>query len=341
MRILLVQTSFLGDTVLSTPLIGALKELYPDSEVWMLTTPAGRALVERDPLLAGVLTFDKRGSARGPAGVLRLARELRSRRFDRVYSLHRSIRTAILLALAGIPHRVGFAEARGACLYHERRVRRRDQHDVLRNLDLVRPEMTGREPTAALRLFPPADAEVSEEVRGAAGAGGYVVLVPGSVWATKRWSWREYREVARELLARGERVVVVGAPDEVGVAEQVARGLPVVNLAGRTSVQELIWIISRAGRVVCNDSVALHIASARRVPTVAIFCATIPEWGFGPWQNERAVVLGKEHLPCRPCRRHGSATCPTGTELCMRGVRAAEVLAALGRIAIQRSEVPA
>ncbi|MCK4728814.1 MAG: glycosyltransferase family 9 protein, partial [Desulfobacterales bacterium] len=119
MRILLVQTSFLGDTILSTPVISAIKKIYPDTELWMMTTPLASSLVVRDPLLAGVLTYDKRGKDAGVSGLLRMERRIRAMRFDRVYSLHRSSRTSMLLWLCGIPVRIGFANAKLSFLYHE------------------------------------------------------------------------------------------------------------------------------------------------------------------------------------------------------------------------------
>ena len=112
MKILLVQTSWLGDTILSTPVIAAIKSIYPDAELYMLTTVLSAELVRRDPLLAGVLTYDKRGQDRGFSGFSRTCRRIRDLRFDRVYSLHKSYRTALLLWCSRIPMRIGFTNAR-------------------------------------------------------------------------------------------------------------------------------------------------------------------------------------------------------------------------------------
>ncbi|NDC37598.1 MAG: hypothetical protein EBZ48_06050, partial [Proteobacteria bacterium] len=95
MRILLVQTSFLGDVILSTPVLAALRQEFPAAELWMMTTPAAKSLVERDPLLSGVITFDKNGSERTVAALWRKAAELRRMRFDIAYALQRSARTAM------------------------------------------------------------------------------------------------------------------------------------------------------------------------------------------------------------------------------------------------------
>ena len=327
MRILLVQTSFLGDTILSTPVISGIKKIYPDAELWMMTTPLASSLVVRDPFLAGVLTYDKRGQDAGVSGLLRMERRIRAMRFDRVYSLHRSPRTSMLLWLCGIPVRIGFANARLSFLYHEIRERNPKDHDVVRNLSLLSGEISLESLEAELRLFPPLRDELDNDInRMLPQPGGYVVLVPGSVWKTKMWHWSGYREVAQFLLKRGLAVVLLGAPSDEEVNAMVGQGLEVINFAGKASIAEGMYIIKNARLVVCNDSMALHIASAFKVPNVAIFCATSPQFGFRPWKN-KAIVMEKD-LACKPCSRHGGKTCLTGTEACMKELSHVEVISA-------------
>lgn len=331
MKILLVQTSFLGDTVLSTPVIAALKKLHPFAELWMMVTPQARPLVERDPLLAGVVVFDKRGAEAGVGGLLRKARELKKLSFDRVYSLHKSSRTALLLALSQIPLRIGFSSATIASLYTTRAFRDPTLHDVLRNLSILSAEAKIEDLEAELRLFAPPPELLSARVRSLVERANNVVLVPGSAWKTKMWQWQGYREVAEHFVACGKNVVVVGGPDEVAVAGRVADGLPVENVAGQSSIGELLALIKSAALVVCNDSMALHVASAFKIPSVPIFCATSPLFGFGPWRT-RSSIIEMEGLPCKPCRRHGSNRCPTGTESCMKDVPASRVIDAAERL---------
>lgn len=330
MKILLVQTSFLGDVVLSTPLIRALRLLYPQSELWLLTTPAARALVERDPEIAGVLTFDKRGSERGVGGLFRKAAELRAHGFSRVYSLHRSARTAVLLWLARIPERIGFHSSRLKFLYTRLETRLTGEHDVLRNLSLLTSEAPPQGFDAELRLFAPQPQELQGPARELALHGGYVALFPGSVWKTKRWQWQGFRDVAKHFLALGTRVVVLGSPEEREVAERVSEGLAVDNRAGEAGIAEAMALVQHAALVVCNDSMALHLASAFKRPTVTVFCATSPSFGFGPWRSP-AKVVEVSGLACKPCRRHGSQSCPTGTEACMK-LPAEQVLRAAGEV---------
>ncbi len=310
-RVLLVQMSFLGDTILSTPLIGALRRRHPDAQLWTLTTPPAAELLAGDPTLAGRLTYDKHGSQRGVRGLLRVAKELRMLRFSVVYSLHRSFRTGLLLWLAGIPRRVGFSGTAGSWFYSHRVAPRRDVHAVLRFLSLL-PDALGE---AALRLFAPAEPsnpKLSDLAKGAP-----VAVFPGSAWGTKRWAAKHYHRLMEQLLQRGLGVVVLGAPGEREIAAEASAGLAVQNLCGQLSLQDMLWLVQRSRLVVCNDSLALHVASAFQRPTVAVFCATSPRFGFGPWNNPAARVVEKQGLSCKPCHRHGTPACPTGTRACM------------------------
>lgn len=327
MKILIVQTSFLGDTILSTPVIEGIKTLHPDAELWMMTTPLSSHLVAHDPLISGVIPYDKRGSAKGLKGLRAMAAQVKAMGFDRVYSLHRSIRTSVMLALAGIPERIGFSNAKGRFLYH--RTFRRDPsvHDVLRNLAILEGEADITTLKADMRLFPPPDADISEDLKQAMPPGSFALMVPGSAWETKMWHSEGYRAVAKALLDKGLSVVVAGGPAEAEACSQASQGISAINLAGKTSIGEMTWVASRATVIICNDSMALHMASALKVPNVAIFCSTTPAFGFGPWKN-RAIVVEKE-LPCRPCGRHGKRECPNGTEACMREITPQQVLSAV------------
>ena len=333
MKILLVQTSFLGDTILSTPVISGIKTLHPDAELWMMTTPLAAQLVERDPLLAGVIPFDKRGEASGVSGLMAMAKRLRAMGFRKAYALQRSFRTGALLWLAGIPERIGFANARLSFLFHRTGRRNPSDHDVIRNLSILAPEIPLSELDQEMRLFAPDRKELSEAVEKVLPEPGtYAVLVPGSAWPTKMWSSERFAEVALWLSERGLDVVLLGAPQDRPASDVVKRKVPsAIDLTGKSSISETLHVTANARLVVCNDSMALHMASAFKVPNVAVFCATTPEFGFTPWKN-RAEVVEKEGLACKPCSRHGQKRCPEGTEACMRDLPASAVTDAIRRL---------
>lgn len=326
--VLVAQTSFLGDVVLTTPLLSALRHQVAPRRLAVLVRPEAKALLEGHPDVDAVLVDDKRGRDRGPVGLLRTARRLRREGFDVVVSPHRSLRTALVLAAAGIPRRVGFRESRGAFLYHERVPRDRRRHDVERNLALLAP--FGGVPDAPALHLPVAPAAAE---RAAAllptGHGPLVGVAPGSVWATKRWTPAGFAAVIAGLAADGARCVLLGGPSDMALAEDIREraGGRATVLAGRTDVSTLVAVIDRLAVLVANDSAPMHIGCARGVPVVAVFCATTPALGYGPYGSRATVV--QADLACRPCGRHGGHRCPRGTEDCMRLIEPQRVLTAV------------
>lgn len=327
-----------------TPAIAALSRSQPNASISVLCTPNTAEFVRRDHLVNDVIVYDRRKERKGLSGLRSFAKALAERQFDVAYTFHGSPRTALLLRLAGIPERVGYRGSSLGFLYTKRVHKNARVHDVLRTIDLIKDELDDisrhqferlcinpddHAPWADLRAPESGGTGVSDRVSGITGSGEpYVVLSPGSAWPTKQWDTEGFRGVAKSYIAKGIRVVIVGAPADVSTARGVSEGLDVVDLCGETSLEELIAIIKGASCVVCNDSLALHISSATKTPVVVVFCATSPLFGFGPWRN-RAVVLEKRDLFCKPCHRHGSRACPTGTRLCMTGVSSSEVVCAV------------
>lgn len=316
---LVIQTSFLGDVVLTTPLLAQLANRGP---VDVVTTPAAAPLLANHPAIRAVVLYDKRGADRGLLGLWRLARRLRASRYDVAFLAQGSWRSAALALLAGIPSRLGFATSAGRLLYSKRVPYRDDLHHAARLLMLARPN--GREPTPA-ELRPslaPGAAEremVDTFLRwNEVGAGERLVaLAPGSVWGTKRWPY--YPELA-QALDGDARVIIVGSDADVPLAAAIVAASPrAIDATGQLPLLASAELIGRCAVLVTNDSAPMHLASAMGTPTVALFGPTVPEFGFGPLAP-RASVVGHDALPCRPCDRHGPARCPLGHHDCMRAL---------------------
>lgn len=321
MKILLVQTGFLGDVVLATPLIEAIKAKHHNCHLWILTTPIASKLFVNDSKVDGVIAFDKRNEYKGYKGLIKFSKIIADHKFDTVYSLHKSLRTSILLKLSGIKNRVGFKNAKASFLYNTKIVRPYEKHDVLRNLSLLELSNKEQDLYSNLRLIAPQINDLSTDIRDfleslAQKNRPYFVIAPGSVWKTKRYHANGYREVVKYLNSVDINVVLVGGPDEIAISNEVAKDLIVNNFTGKTNIQELLAIIANSECVICNDSMTLHVASAFKKKVVVSFCATSPEFGFGPWKTKFKIVQ-KEGLSCKPCMRHGSNSCPTGTNACM------------------------
>jgi heptosyltransferase-2 len=334
-RILLVQTAFLGDVILTTPLLAALRSHDGAAELSMLVTPAAAPLVAAHPALEHVLVDDKRGRGRGIAGFARLVAQLRARRFTTAIAAHKSIRTALALRAAGIPRRIGFATAPWARLYTDRVPRPLDRHDRDRLLGLLAPLGITEVSTALAQPWVAVDAAADTAAATLLGAVDgerpLAALCPGSAWRTKRWPAPAFAALARALDADGYRCLVLGGPEERALTARVAAdaGPAAIDLGGCTALPVLAAILRRAAVAVTNDSAPMHVATAAGIPQVAIFCATVPAQGYGPL-GPRAVVVERD-LACRPCGRHGGERCPRGTDDCMELVTVEDVRAAVAR----------
>lgn len=331
-RLLVAQTGFLGDVVLTTPLLDTLyRYLSPESLV-VLTTPQAKPLLEHHPHVSRVLVDAKRTDGRGLLGLWQTAQRLRQERFTLAVGAHKSLRTALLLALAGIPQRVGFRQSPGWFLYHRTATRDPQRHEVERILCLMRvfglePEECERRPWVEYSSAAKEKAYALLGEVGIANSAPLLIVCPGSVWPTKRWTVEGFASLVRCLERDYGRVLICGGPDDTLVAQAVHEqsGKQGVNLVGRADLPMFMALIDRAQVVVSNDSAPMHLAVARGVPVVAIFCATTPSLGYGPY-SERAIVVEKKKLLCRPCSRHGGPTCPRGTEDCMHMVTVDDVL---------------
>jgi heptosyltransferase-2 len=325
---LVIQTAFLGDVVLTTPLLAALAERYGPVDV--VTTPAAAVLLETHPAVGTVIRFDKRDADRGLRGVWRLGRRLRARHYARAYLPHRSWRSAALALLAGAAERIGFADSPAAVTYTRRVRRPASGHEVERLLALAQPAVGA---DAGSLLVPVVHLALTADDRAAADAwlrernvgAGFVALAPGSIWGTKRWAG--YAELAAALDAP---IVVLGGRDDAPLADQVVAAAPgrAYSAAGTLGLRTSAALIARAGVLVTNDSAPLHLATAVGTPVVAIFGPTVPGFGFGP-RGPRDAIVEHPSLACRPCSAHGPQVCPLGHHRCMRELSVASVLAAV------------
>jgi heptosyltransferase II len=345
-EILVLQTSFIGDTILTLPLISEIKLRFPLSRLTVLCSPLGKEFLQEHPDIDEVIVDDKRGMDRGLRGLWRKAGELKQMDFTLALTPHKSLRSALLLYLAGIPCRVGFRQSKGWFLFHQRVDRSAEKHDVERNLSLLRP--FGFYPLERPRpLHLPVNPASREAVRGLFSSLGVdtsqliIGINPGSVWPTKRWSAEGFAELVRLLKRQyGCEVLLFGGPEDVPVASAIeARsGGGAVNLAGKIALRELPAALSLCRVLITNDSGPMHIAVACNVPTVAIFCATTPALGFYPYSAE-SIVIEKE-LACRPCGTHGGRRCPLGTEDCIHLIPVEQIFSAVKKLLERKRQAP-
>ena len=320
-----LQTSFLGDMVLTTPLI---ERLAQRGAVDVVATPANAPLLANHPAVRRVIVFDKRGADGGVGGVLRVARAMRAGEAHAAYLAQGSLRTAALARLAGIPQRVGFATSPGRVLYTSRVPFRRSLHHAQRLWQLASSPLDDAAPLLRPSLYPGADdvAQLDAVMReqGLDRQSPIVAMAPGSVWATKRWPSFDALAalVGQHASFADARVVVLGATSDAPLAAKIGDALREARLpapidaTGRLTLLASAALIGRARLLVTNDSAPLHLASAMNTPTVAFFGPTVTTFGFGPL-SARSALIQHEQLSCRPCHAHGPQRCPLGHWRCM------------------------
>ncbi|HEY0351884.1 MAG TPA: lipopolysaccharide heptosyltransferase II [Gemmatimonadales bacterium] len=323
---LVIQTAFLGDVVLTTPLLSALAE--QDGPVDVVTTPTAATLLEHHPAVREVVRYDKHGAQRGWRGLWQIGALLRARRYRRVVLPHRSVRSAALALWSGAPERIGFDDSPAAVSYTRRVRRAREHHEVERLLALAGPS-NGTPPRVSLGLQPQDYAAADEWLSAQQVAPRFAALAPGSIWGTKRWPY--YAELAAAL---DRPSVIVGGADDASLADAIAAAVPgrVVSAAGKLSLRASAALIERAAVLVTNDSAPLHLATAVGTPVVALFGPTVPEFGFGP-RGRGDLILGMDDLACRPCSSHGPQICPLGHHRCMRDLSVDIVAKAVATLA--------
>ncbi|MBI3812204.1 MAG: lipopolysaccharide heptosyltransferase II [Nitrospirae bacterium] len=338
----MIQTAFLGDVVLTTPLLQALRDRFPKAYLAALVIPGTREILAGHPSLDDVLVYDKKGRDRGWRGLVSAARRLREKRFDRCLIPHRSFRSALLVFMAGIPVRIGFVQSLGSFLYTQRVRRDSSRHEVRRNLQLMGPLSPGDSvdsAAAAGKLWVSSDQEDRDWANRRLAEFGIqendrlIAIAPGSVWATKRWIPEGFAAVVDDLIANQKRkVVLLGSRDDLPVVDEIVarcREKP-LNLAGKTSLRQLAGVLKRCELLITNDNGAMHVGVAQDLPIVAVFGSTTLGLGYGPFTSKAAVV--ERPLDCRPCGKHGYPECPLGHFNCMKQIAPSEVLAAVKRL---------
>ena len=309
MRTLVVNTARLGDVVMMTPLLEALR---PHCErLTVVTAPIGAELLidhEVWPLL-------KRPRARGLVALAKMIGRLRDQPFDLAIAAHRSTRTAALIAASGAARSVGFENARRAFWYSDRVAWDADAHQVDRYLALLEP----------LGIAAPSR---QPSLLAASERGDYLCLAPGASRASKCWPIEHYAGLVRALTDRGHRIVVTGGADERELGAQLGRLSPLCDdRTGATTIAELTELLAGARLFIGNDSGTGHLAAAVGTPVVSIFGPTEPSQGYSPiGPDVRTVGL---ELDCRPCHHTGPRSCPQGHHRCMNDLALTTVLDAV------------
>src|SRR5436190_14365587 len=327
--ILVVPYMWIGDFVRGHTVVRILKQRWPNRPIDLLTTSLCAPLADYMPGVRSGIVWDLPRSRLAVAKQWALAAQLRSRNYGTALMLPRTWKSAIAPALAGIPERVGFVgEARFGMINNWRWGEKALPRFIDKNAALALPDgaaLPSEWPVPQLNV-PPEEVGRWRQANGL-GTGPAIALAPGSVGASKRWTY--YGEAARLLAERGLDVWVVGGPGEKALAQEIvaAGGARVRDLTG-ADLRNGILAMAAADVAISNDSGLMHIAAAIGTPTIGIFGPTDPRH-WAPLNGLAATVRTKTTVPCPPCHR---PVCTMNDHRCMRDIPATDVVETVQRV---------
>lgn len=319
-RILIIQTAFLGDVILATPVLSELKRIFPSAEIDMLVKKGNESLLQNNPNLRYCITFDKtKGKYRS---MIQLIKQFRSQDYDLVINLHRFASSGLIAGFSGGKKKYGFKKNPFSFMYsksfkHEISFSAASgasngTHEVERNLSIIKE--FGAVSIKRPELFPTSDQ--FEKVK-TFQKDAYYCFAPASVWFTKQLPKDKWIELIQRFSHQG-RIILLGGKDDRNLCEEIIQTSKItngLNLAGELNLLESAALMKNAQRNFVNDSGPLHIASAMNAPVTAFFCSTIPAFGFGPLSDDSKIGQ-VDNLKCRPCGLHGHKTCPKNDFKC-------------------------
>lgn len=307
-KFLVIQTASIGDVILATPIIEKLHHEFPGSKIDFLVKKGNESLFNGHPFLHHVLIWNKLTDKY--KNFLQLIQLIRDNRYDCVINLHRFASSGLITFFSGAKMKIGFDKNPFSIFFTKRikhTIKKGNRHETLRNLDLVNTIIDGN--SFPPKLYPTdrdfARMSQYKMVR-------YLTVSPASLWFTKQFPLAKWVEFILEVSA-DYRIYFLGSHKDYDICEEIIKisgHTNSLNLAGKLNFLESAALMKDAMMNYVNDSAPLHLASAMNAPTTAIFCSTVPSFGFGPLSDNSAVVEIKEKLYCRPCGLHGFQTCP-------------------------------
>ena len=318
LKLLVIQTAFTGDVVLATAVLEKLHETYPAAQIDFLLRKGNEGLLQGHPFITNLLVWDKKKSKN--KNLVKMALRVRKEGYTHVINLHRFATSGFITLLSGAKYKAGFDKNPFSFCYTKKvphvisePYSDKPVHEVERNQLLIAGITEGK--ASLPKLYPTrADYDVVQQHQGVP----YLCIAPSSVWFTKQFPAEKWAGLVAVLPGQYP-VYLLGAPSDTGLADNIAGRLPqgrVTNLCGKLSFLQSAALMQGAVMNYANDSAPLHFASAMDAPVTAVFCSTVPAFGFGPLRDNARLVEIKERLYCRPCGLHGHKTCPEGHFRC-------------------------
>lgn len=329
-KFLIIQTAFIGDVVLATAVVEKLYAFYPDAAIDFLLRKGNENLLQGNPHIRTVLIWDKKQQKQ--RNLWKMAMQVRREQYDYVINLHRFAASGLITLLSGAKNRIGFDKNPLSFAYTKKIKHIISEpyspnpiHETDRNQLLIADFTDSK--AAFPALFPSAaDYEKVKPLQ----AQPYICVAPSSVWFTKQFPVEKWVALLDEL-PEDYRVYLLGGPGgDQEIAEAIlskTKHKNAASLCGKLSFLQSAALQQGAVMNYVNDSAPLHFCSAVNAPVTAVYCSTVPAFGFGPVRENGRIVEIAAKLYCRPCGLHGRKACPEGHFRCAMEITNQQLLA--------------
>ena len=324
-KFLIIQTAFIGDVVLATPLIEKLHAFFPEAQIDFLLRKGNEKLLSGHPYLNEVLIWDKKKNKIN--NLLKLIQVIRKKKYDKVINIQRFFATGLLTIFSGGRETIGFDKNPLSFLFSKKIQHQvggnQAVHETVRNLELIRAFTDPSVYKPA--LYPlPADFEAIRSFL----PRKFITISPASVWYTKQFPASRWIAFIKDIPEQFE-IFLLGGPDDIGICKGLLESSQRSNLkmlAGKLSFLQSAALMSRSEMNYVNDSAPMHFASAMNAPVTVVYCSTVPAFGFGPLSDRSHIVEIDQPLYCRPCGLHGYKVCPEKHFRCALDIRTRQLL---------------
>lgn len=325
-KVLIIQTAFIGDVILATVVIENLAKEFDDVKIDFLLRKGNESLLQNHPAIHTIITWDKRSGKY--TNWLSVLYKIRKEKYDLIINLQRFLSTGLLTVLSGARLTIGF-DKNPLSLFFSKRTKHfigsetHPVHEIDRNLFLINRIV--RNPEKTVRLYPSKEDWASIKPYETE---NYICIAPASVWYTKQFPFEKWIEFIQQLTS-SVTIYLLGGKEDIALCNRIVEHFTdkrIINLAGKLSLLQSAALMKNAQMNYMNDSSPLHLASAMNAPTTAIFCSTVPTFGFGPLADDAKIIETPKKLDCRPCGIHGFRKCPKNHFLCATSINIKELL---------------
>ncbi len=325
-KILIIQTASIGDVILSTPVIERLHAVYPDANIDFLLKKGNEQLFINHPFLHQLYIWNKK--ERKLRNLFSILKQIRKKRYDLLINIQRFASSGVITVFSGAKKTIGFNKNPFSIFFSLRKKHQISDggngvHEVIRNLKLV--EDFPGDKSFKVRLYPSQnDFALMSQYK----THQYICVAPASLWFTKQYPEGRWIEFLQQL---GNEIYVyfIGGGADKELCDRIIKSSKhtnCINFAGKLSFLQTTALMKDAKMNYTNDSAPMHLASSVDASVAAIFCSTVPAFGFGPLSDDSTIVEIDDKLDCRPCGLHGHKACPESHFRCALDINTKQLL---------------